>query len=151
MATSRQSPRKLHPQVVWLLDTNTISELARPQPAPAVVERFTRLQHEIGLPSPVWHELQFGVLRMADGRRKELLRQFVQQVGSSLPKLAYDEDAARIHAELRADAEACGRVLPTLDAQIAAIAIAHGCILVTRNSKDFAELPGLRQIDWFVA
>ncbi|MFM2050431.1 MAG: hypothetical protein RL682_922, partial [Pseudomonadota bacterium] len=30
-----------------------------------------------------------------------------------------------------------------------AIAIAHGATLVTRNTKDFAGLQGLRLVDWF--
>jgi tRNA(fMet)-specific endonuclease VapC len=135
--------------VIWLLDTNIISELMRQAPTASVTRQFERCQHEVGLPTPVWQEMLYGVLRLPEGRRKELLRHFVQQFGAGLPKLPYDEDAARIHAELRAEMERHGRTLPMIDSQIAAIAIASGSTLVTRNLRDFEGLPGLRLVNWF--
>jgi tRNA(fMet)-specific endonuclease VapC len=56
---------------------------------------------------------------------------------------------ARLHAELRVDADRRGRPLPFADGQIAAIAVAHGLTLVTRNLKDFTGVSGLRLVDWF--
>lgn len=135
--------------VIWLLDTNIISELMRPAPTASVKRQFERCQHEVGLPTPVWQEMLYGVLRLPEGRRKELLRRFVQQFGGGLPKLPYDEDAARIHAELRADMARRGRTLPMIDSQITAIAISSGCTLVTRNVRDVEGLPGLRLVNWF--
>ena len=63
--------------------------------------------------------------------------------------LPYDESAARIHAELRDQQLSAGRPLPFVDGQIAAIAMANGLTLVTRNFRDFECLPGLRVVDWF--
>ena len=42
-----------------------------------------------------------------------------------------------------------GNNIPFVDGQIAAIAMAQGLILVTRNTKDFQAIEGLRQINWF--
>ena len=39
--------------------------------------------------------------------------------------------------------------MPFVDGQIAAIAMANGLTLVTRNFRDFECLPGLRVVDWF--
>ena len=134
---------------VWLLDTNVLSEGSRAQPDANVLARFTHHEAELAVPAPVWHELRFGWLRMPDGQRKNAIGRYVQQVVGLLPVLAYDANAARIHAELRAQAERIGRPQPFVDGQIAAIAIAHGLTLVTRNTKDFARVPGLRVADWF--
>ena len=41
--------------------------------------------------------------------------------------------------------------LPFVDGQIAAIVIANGLTLVTRNTKDFAHLTGLRLNNWFTS
>ena len=52
--------------------------------------------------------------------------------------------------KMRADTETKGKTLPFVDGQIAAIAIANGLILVTRNSKDFAGIASLQLENWFV-
>ena len=40
------------------------------------------------------------------------------------------------------------RSMGRADLLIACIALAHGAALVTRNSKDFAAVPGLRAENW---
>lgn len=137
--------------VQWLLDTNTISELARVQASARVVQRFTEHAQAAAIPAIVWYELWFGVLRLPAGRRQEELTLFVQNVAGSLPKLPYTDSTARQHAALRATQAARGRVLSEPDAQIAAMAIEHGLTLVTRNTRDFKGLPGLRLANWFLA
>ena len=133
----------------WLLDTNVVSEVIRPQPCPMVVDNFVRYQGEIWIAAPVWHELRFGWLRLHAGQRRDAIGRFVQDVAGQLPVLPYDASAARIQAELRVQRMQAGLVLPFVDGQIAAIAIAHGATLVTRNTRDFAGLQGLRMVDWF--
>lgn len=46
--------------------------------------------------------------------------------------------------ELRAQGVRIG----TLDLRIAATALVHDLTLVTRNTKDFARVPGVRLEDW---
>ncbi|WP_454739709.1 PIN domain-containing protein [Cupriavidus necator] len=133
----------------WLLDTNIVSEAMRPRPEVAVMENLARYEGELAIPAPVWHELRFGWLRMPDGQRKDAVGRFVQDVVGTLPVLPYDAAAARIHAELRHSRERAGFTLPFVDGQIASVAVAHGLTLVTRNTKDFAELTGLRLANWF--
>lgn len=137
--------------VTWLLDTNVVSEAIRPQPNPAVMGNLKRYQGEMTIAAPVWHELRFGWLRLPEGQRRDAIGRFVQDVAGQLPVLPYDASAARIHAELRSQRALAGQTLPFVDGQIAAIAIAHGATLVTRNTKDFAGLQGLRMVDWFDA
>lgn len=135
---------------VWLLDTNIVSEGVKPAPDAGVMANLRRHADELALPAPVWHELRFGWLRMPDGQRKDAIGLYIQRVAGQLPVLPYDETAARIHAELRDQQGRSGRPLPFVDGQIAAIAMANGLTLVTRNRKDFEGLPGLRVVDWFL-
>lgn len=134
---------------VWLLDTNIVSEGVKPAPNAGVMANLQRHADELALPAPVWHELRFGWLRMPEGRRKDAIGLYIQRVAGQLPVLPYDETAARIHAELRDMQERAGKPLPFVDGQIAAIAMANGLTLVTRNRKDFEGLAGLRVVDWF--
>jgi len=63
---------------------------------------------------------------------------------ASVNVLAYDMDAAHHDTELRATV----RRMSTKDRRIAAIAVARGCTLVTRNVVDFRDVPGLALEDW---
>ncbi len=135
--------------VSWLLDTNVLSEAVRPTPDTRVMRALTRHSGELAIPSPVWHELRFGWLRMPEGRRRDAIERYLTDVVGSLPILPYDAHAARIHAEIRVDAERSGTALPFVDGQIAAVAMAHGLTLVTRNRKDFAGIAGLRSANWW--
>lgn len=137
--------------LLWLLDTNTISELGQLHPSRQVVQRFTEEAQAAAIPAMVWQELWFGVLRLPAGRRREELSQFVQSVAGSLPKLPYTEATAREHAQLRATQAGRGRIVSEPDAHIAAVALSQGLTLVTRNTRDFEGLPGLRLANWFEA
>jgi hypothetical protein len=84
-------------------------------------------------------ELFYGMERMPAGRRREGLRVAIEAIlnGLSGRVLPFESAAARVYASLVAQREAAGRSMPQSDAQIAAIAIAHGATLVTRNTRDF--------------
>ncbi len=137
--------------IAWLLDTNVISEAVRAAPNVGVMANLAQYQGELAIAAPVWHELRYGWLRMPPGQRRDAIGRFVQDVVGDLPVLPYDAQSARVHAELRALRERQGQTLAFVDGQIAAVAIAHGATLVTRDIVDFANLPGLRMVNWFDA
>lgn len=133
----------------WLLDTNVLAEPLRPLPAASVMRRLAAQETEIALPVTVWQELNYGWLRMPEGRRRERIGSYLQSTVAPLPVLPLDAHAARIQAELRAQADRSGRPIDYPDSEIAAIAIAHGLTLVTRNIRDFEGRPGLQVANWF--
>ena len=136
-------------QVSLLLDTNIISELVKAEPKSNVLKQFQIYKNEIAISSLVWHELRFGWLRMPDSKRKQSIGLFLHDVVSLLPIMPYDTTAAKIHAEIRIEAQKSGQTLPFADGQIAAIAMSQGLSLVTRNTKDFEAIVGIRLINWF--
>ena len=73
------------------------------------------------------------------------LRRFVEQF-CEIPLLDYDADAA---SQLEQPRQARVRI-GTMDLKIASICLARGATLLTRNMKDFGQVPDLRVEDWSV-
>jgi tRNA(fMet)-specific endonuclease VapC len=133
----------------FLLDTNVVSEPLRPEPAPEILRRLRAHEGEIALPSVVWHELQFGCLRLDESRRRTAIENYLNEVVAvSFPVLTYDRSAAEWHARERARLTALGKTPPFVDGQIAAVACVNDLILVTANKSDFRLFEGLRTQRW---
>ena len=97
----------------YLLDTNTVSEPLRPQPAAGVMRGLREHDGEIAIPAPVWHELRFGCARLQPSRRREVIERYLDGVVlASFPVLPYDREAAERHALERARLAATGRTPP---------------------------------------
>ncbi len=60
------------------------------------------------------------------------------------PILRFDEQAAEEYERLRAGGVRIG----SMDMKIAAIALAHGALLLTANRRDFEKVPGLQFENW---
>lgn len=131
----------------YLLDTNVISELVRPQPDANVLRWFE------GMPDQTLYlsvlslgEIRKGVERMPDGNRREKLRLWLEQ---ELP--AWFEDrllpvSAGVADQWGRLLAAAARPLPAVDSLLAATALSQGLRLVTRNTDDF-RFPGLEVIN----
>ena len=127
-----------------VLDTNVVSEIMRPAPDSTVLSWLNaQVAEELWLNSVVVSELLFGITRLPAGARK---RQLADTFAAMLEQdfagriLPFDLEAAVIYAELAAGCEAKGRPVEMADAQIAAICLAQGAKLATRNLKHFEGL-----------
>lgn len=108
-----------------------------------------RHQDEIVTASPVWHELQYGCLRLPVSRKRYIIESYIEDViWQNMVILPYDERAARWHAEERARMALQGQMPPYVDGQIAAIAKVNGLVLVTRNTADFEIFSDLYVQNW---
>jgi len=133
----------------FLLDTNVLSEAVKTMPDTQVMSMLQRHEGEIATAAPVWHELRYGCLRLPVSRKRELIETYLHEVvWRNVDILAYDDQAAALHAEVRAQLSARGQTPSFVDGQIAAIAQVNELILVTRNTSDFEVFPDLEVVNW---
>ena len=125
----------------YLLDTNVVSEVIRAVPHPDVYAFLTGKDH-LWLSSVVIHELEYGVQRLAEGRRSTDLRaklsRLMTEYGNRI--LTLDRDGAELAARFRVESERSGYALGLADALIAGIAKANNLIVATRNVSDFQSI-----------
>jgi tRNA(fMet)-specific endonuclease VapC len=136
--------------LVYITDTNMVSELMRPQPNETVLAHWQQVAGQVALTSVIWHELLAGVYRLPDSKRRRGMERFLEDtVRPAIPILPYDQGAAEWHAEERARLSQLGRMPYFADGQIAAVAATNDLILVTRNLADFADFADLAVENWF--
>lgn len=137
-------------QKVYLLDTNIVSEKEKLSPNKNVCEKIDLNKKLSAISSITWSEIIYGVENMPDGKRKDKVEAFVEMVlKPSYEIIPFDSYAASIFGNLRNRLEKAGKKKPILDLQIAATAISKNMILVTRNVKDFSDIPMLMVENWF--
>ena len=138
----------------YLLDTNIVSEFSKENPNKQVLAFYEARRDMCAISAVTWQELQRGVIRLPDGRKKKYLECCLKKYDECFEVIPYDKFSASICGELQANAEKEGKTLPNYDSQIAATAISNGMILVTHNTADFEpmkEKAFLRLEDWFTA
>jgi tRNA(fMet)-specific endonuclease VapC len=130
----------------YCLDTNTCIDALRGT-RPALASRFAALTPEdIRVPAMVRAELVYGALRSSDPARSK--RAVLRFLAPYVP-VSFDVEAADHYADIRARLQAGGTPIGPNDLVIAATARAHGLVLVTHNTAEFARVPGLQLEDWW--
>ena len=125
-----------------VIDTNVLSELAKPKAEPAVIAWANAQPIEDLYTTAITEfEMLYGLACMPAGRRQDSLRRAIETAFSALLAgrvLSFDRAAARAYADLAAEQRRQGRALHGADLQIAAIARARGAsVIATRNTRDF--------------
>lgn len=123
------------------MDTNVLSELRRKAPNPAVLQWFTnRPASTLYLSVLTLGEIRKGVEAISEVDRRQLLVDWLETELSAFfigRILSVDVAVADRWGRLVA---AAGRPLPAIDSLLAATALEHDLVLVTRNTKDFESL-----------
>ena len=130
---------------MFVLDTNTViyffkGEGAVPQRLLSVPPR------EIGLPAIVVFELEVGIAKSTSPEKRTTQ---LNEMISLIQVLPFGIEEARCAAMIRAELERRGTPIGPFDTLIAATAMVRGAILVTRNTREFERIQGLRLQDWF--
>ncbi len=136
----------------YLLDTNIISDVVKPQPSPLLLAWLSSQPDEnLFLASLTLADIRRGILEKPRGRKRDALEAWFS--GPEGPQalfagrtLSFDAAAALLWARLMAAGRAAGRPRNALDMILAATAAAHDCTMATDNEKDFAGLPILNPL-----
>jgi predicted nucleic acid-binding protein len=135
---------------MFVLDTNVLSEASRPAPSWRVLDWLEAQPRTLLFATTISEaEMLLGVALLPAGKRRSALGEathllFTEDFDGRV--LQFDRSAANAYAEICARRRRLGRPISTLDAQIAAIARAHGAAVATRNVADFTDC-GIEVVD----
>lgn len=130
---------------MYVLDTNTLIYLFK-QEGSVATRLKTVSPHLVFIPAVVLFELEYGVLRSTS---PELQRKGIDTALKAFGVLSMDYSAAKAAAQIKHTLEAAGTPIGHFDQLIAGTALSHDMTLVTRNTREFERVPGLRVENWY--
>ncbi|MBB2755158.1 UNVERIFIED_ORG: hypothetical protein GGI57_005898 [Rhizobium aethiopicum] len=125
-----------------VLDTNVISEM-QGRHSERILNWLDGYDVEaLFLTTIAVAEMRYGLELLDDGRRKTALVSDFSRIESEFAGriLGFSLSAANRYGLLTAERRKAGWPMETKDAMIAAICLANGATLATRNTRDFEEL-----------
>ena len=126
------------------LDTNILIALQKLEPAALGHYGRALMTAPVVIPSIVRYEARRSLLAPQYVRRLTQLDHLL----SGQPTLDFDQQAADIAASIHHQLRTTGQLIDEVDLMIAATALRHGAILVTRNTSHFQRVPNLNLLDW---
>jgi tRNA(fMet)-specific endonuclease VapC len=133
--------------MTWLLDTDTLSEIVRRRPSPALLERLSEVDPGSLFTSVInVAELRYGAALRED--RDPFWRKIEERIISQVRVVGLDERAAPVAGDIRAHLRTRGEKIGLADVLIGAIALAKGLTVVTNNLSHFSRIPGLKAVNW---
>ncbi len=130
----------------YLLDTNIISNVVKPNPSPTLLAWMAdQADNDLFISALTIGEIRRGLLEKPAGKKRAALETWFS--GPEGPQalfagrvLPLDEKAGLIWPRLMSEGTAKGRPRSAFDMIIAAIAEANGCVIVTDNERHFTGL-----------
>lgn len=132
----------------FVVDANVLSEPTKPAPDERVVSWLREHERDVVVNPIVLGELEYGILLMPAGKRRERLERWFAAGVARLACLDFDAGCATAWARLLARLRKKGRAMPIKDSLIAATALANELAVATRNVADFRHA-GVRVVDPF--
>ena len=127
----------------FLLDTDICSAHMR-RPA-KLAHRFIQHTGQLAVSAITLAELYAGAYKHSQvNRLLALIADLLQEV----QLIDFDALCAEKFGQVRGSLLQQGIVVPTADLMIASVALVHNLTLVTHNTADFQNVPGVRLDDW---
>jgi tRNA(fMet)-specific endonuclease VapC len=133
--------------MIYLLDTNAFSDLAKKHPRVSGRARTLPIGDRAVICPVVEGEIRYGLERLPSGKRRRDLEAEIAQLLRAIPCEPLPCAAGEFYAQLRLDCERHGLAVDDNDLWIAAAALASGATVVSRDT-DFQHMRGLMVEDW---
>jgi tRNA(fMet)-specific endonuclease VapC len=139
---------------LWILDTDHVSLLLEGNLA---IQSRSQMEEDVAITIVTVQEIFNGwVVKINSTTETQRLISLYRRLGIVLQYfrdsevLAFDEIAGACHDRLIREHPQLGKKRLQRDMRIAAIALSLNATLVTRNQRDFAQVPGLLLEDWTI-
>ena len=130
---------------MYLLDTNSVIYFFKGM-GQVAENLFLHSPKEIFIPSIVVYELEVGIAKSNNPeKRREQLNLLLDQIKI----IDFGKKEAKESTIIRAILEKLGTPIGPMDTLIAGCAKANNLTLITRNTKEFTRVEGLRVENWF--
>lgn len=141
---------------MWILDTDHVSQVLRGDPK--VIAQLSKCSQQTSTTIITVQEIFNGwvtTLNQPNARRDEILYQYHRlwlaiEFLKNLPILEFDEPAFKQYEALLVSNPHLRKKHLQKDLRIASIALVRGATVVTRNRRDFEQVPGLQFEDWTI-
>jgi tRNA(fMet)-specific endonuclease VapC len=131
--------------MAYLFDTDTVSATFRRSPDLGLIRRLAAVPASDQFISAITlGELVFGAVR----RNRQDLLERIAQLLEHIPVLPFDQAAARVFGQVKADLERRGTSVSEPDLRIAAIALARDLTVISGNERHFRLVRELRLENW---
>ncbi len=126
----------------FLLDTNILSAHLRR----AMTHRFVQHSGRLYTSSVCLGELYVWAYGRNDPTK--MISSIERLLAYEVSEIPFDNDSAQQFGKVRVELRRTGIEVDTTDLMIGSVALLHDLTLVTHNTADFRNIPGLRLEDW---
>ncbi len=130
-----------------LVDTNILIYLLRYQPEYLKIRFAKEINEGLFISSVTLAELRKGIEL---SKKREQTEQALSEIVSLLIVIPFGEKEAGEYGRIWASLRKNGYTVGEFDIMIAATAAVHDLPLVTNNTKDFRNIPGIVLEDWLI-
>ncbi len=131
--------------MTFLLDTDTCSaHMRRPS---QLAHRFIQYTGSLAMPTIVLAELHAGAHKHPNPAK---LLSLIADLRAEVAVLDFDSACAERFGQVRGTLLQKGITVSRMDLLIASVALVHDLTLVTHNTADYQNIPGLRLEDWLI-